>query len=292
MTTIDSRASLPQPRPASERVRHASKRHYLMVRPTHFDVVYSINAWMDTAVPVDTEKAMREWLTLHNAYVAAGHQVTVINDVLGQPDMVFAANGGLVIDGVAMGARFRHAERNGEEPHFDLAFSHLGMTPHRPIAINEGEGDFLVGPHEIFAGTGFRTDPHAHAEVAALFEREVVTLELVDPRFYHLDTCMAVLDDTTCVIYPGAFSEDALAEIRRRFDEVIEASEDDAVVLGLNIVSDGKRVFLESHASALMEQLTAAGFEPMGFDMTEFRKSGGAVKCCTLELRYSVIGRR
>ena len=285
MTTLDARAALPQPRGSIERARVSTPRRYLMVRPTHFDVTYSINVWMDTTIEVDTTKAMREWLALHNAYIAAGHHVTVINDAPGLPDMVFAANGGLVVDGVAMGALFRNAERNGEEPLFDAAFDAMGLAVHRPEAINEGEGDFLVGPHEIFAGYGFRTDPGAHAEVSALFGREVVTLELIDPRFYHLDTCMAVLDDTTAVIYPGAFSDIALAHIRARFETVLEATEADAVVLGLNIVSDGRRVFLESHATRLIEQLDAAGFEPIGFDMTEFRKSGGAVKCCTLELR-------
>ncbi len=285
MTTIDSRAALPAPRPELAPLRTMTKRSYLMVRPTHFDVVYSINAWMDTAVGVDTAEAMRQWLSLHNAYVRAGHDLTVINDASGLPDMVFAANGGLVVDGIAMGARFRHAERTGEEPLFDAAFSALGYEVHRPLAVNEGEGDLLVGPHEIFAGHGFRTDPLAHAEVAQLFEREVVTLELIDPRFYHLDTCMAVLDDTAVVIFAPAFSESALTEIRSRFTTVIEASEADAVVLGLNIVSDGRNVFLESHATELIAQLRAHGFEPHGFDMTEFRKSGGAVKCCTLELR-------
>lgn len=285
MTTIDSRAALPTPRAERSPLRTMTKRSYLMVRPTHFDVVYSINAWMDTSVGVDTAEAMREWLTLHNAYVRAGHDVTVINDASGLPDMVFAANGGLVVDGIALGARFRHPERTGEEALFDAAFGSMGYELRRPSAVNEGEGDFLVGPNEIFAGYGFRTDPLAHAEVAELFGQEVVTLELVDPRFYHLDTCMAVLDDTSVVIFAPAFSDAALAEIRSRFTTVIEGSEADAVVLGLNIVSDGRNVFLESHATELMDQLREHGFEPHGFDMTEFRKSGGAVKCCTLELR-------
>jgi N-dimethylarginine dimethylaminohydrolase len=228
---------------------------------------------------------MRQWLELKAAFERLGHTVTVIEGGAGLPDMVFAANGGLVIDGIAMGARFRHAERAGEEALFDAAFSGLGLALSRPHAVNEGEGDFLVGPHEIFAGTGFRTDPAAHAEAALVFGREVVTLELVDPRFYHLDTCFAVLDEHTAAVYPGAFSAASMDLIRGRFEEVVEATETDAAVLGLNIVSDGRHVLFEAAATGLAAQLADRGFVPIGIDMSEFRKAGGAVKCATLELR-------
>lgn len=265
--------------------RVATRRRFLMVRPTHFEVVYSINPWMDLDAPVDTVRAMQEWQALHDAYLAHGHDVDVIDGGPGLPDMVFAANGGLVVDGIALGARFLHPQRTGEEALFDAAFTRLGLPLHRPVAVNEGEGDLLASATAIYAGHGFRTDPLAHAEVAKVFGREVVTLELVDPRFYHLDTAMAVLDDSTVAVYAPAFSAGAMEILHSRFETVIEASEADAIVLGLNIVSDGRNVFLEAAATGLMDQLRGAGFHPVGIDMTEFRKSGGAVKCCTLEIR-------
>jgi len=266
--------------------RRATPRRFLMVRPTHFDVVYSINPWMDLAgAPVDRAQAMEQWQALHDAYRSFGHEVEVIEGGDNLPDMVFAANGGLVVDGIALGARFLHPQRSGEEALFDAAFTGLGLPLTRPTSVNEGEGDLLASSTAIYAGHGFRTDPRSHPEVARVFGREVVTLELVDPRFYHLDTAMAVLDETTVAVFAPAFSGPALETLRTRFETVIEASEADAVVLGLNIVSDGRNVFLEAAATALMSQLRAAGFHPVGIDMSEFRKSGGAVKCCTLELR-------
>ena len=269
----------------SGQARRSTPRRFLMVRPSHFEVVYSINPWMDLDAPVDRARAMQEWQTLHDAYISHGHEVEVIEGGEGLPDMVFAANGGLVVDGIALGARFLHPQRTGEEALFDAAFTRLGLPLTHPTAVNEGEGDLLASATAIYAGHGFRTDPRAHAEVAKVFGREVVTLELVDPRFYHLDTAMAVLDETTVAIFAPAFSASALDTLRSRFETVIEATEADAVVLGLNIVSDGRNVFLEAAATALIDQLRAAGFHPIGIDMTEFRKSGGAVKCCTLELR-------
>ena len=279
MTTLDARPIFA----GAGRVR--TPRRFLMVRPNNFDVVYSINPWMDLDAPVDRALAMVQWQALHDAYVAHGHEVEVIDDAAGLPDMVFAANGGLVVGGKALGARFLHPQRTGEEALFDAAFERLGLPLTRPSAINEGEGDLLASSTAIYAGFGFRTDPRAHAEVATVFGREVVTLELIDPRFYHLDTAMAVLDEDTVAIFPAAFSDAALAVLRSRFSIVIEASESDAVVLGLNIVSDGRNVFLEKAATGLAAQLREAGFHPVGIDMSEFRKSGGAVKCCTLEIR-------
>lgn len=266
-------------------LRVPTRRTFLMVRPSHYDVRYAINPWMRLDTPVDTALAMRQWEELKATYERLGHLVHVIEGGPDLPDMVFAANGGLVVGGQAMGARFLHAQRSGEEALFDAAFAALGLPVVRPSAVNEGEGDFLTGSHEIFAGTGFRTDPRAHLEVAALFGREVVTLDLVDPRFYHLDTCMAVLDETTVVIYPEAFSPTSLGRVRDRFKEVISATESDAVVLGLNIVSDGRHVVFEAAATGLAEVLADRGFVPIGVEMSEFRKSGGAVKCATLEIR-------
>jgi N-dimethylarginine dimethylaminohydrolase len=200
--------------------------------------------------------------------------------------MVFAANGGLVIGGRAMGARFTHAERLAEGPAYYKWLAGAGLDEVvEPLSVNEGEGDFLVVGDLVLAGTGFRTDPRAHGEVQEFFGRPVISLQLVDPRFYHLDTALAVLGDDDVAYFPEAFSPGSLAVLRRLFPDAVLAAEADAVVLGLNAVSDGRHVVLPAAARDLAEQLRARGYEPVGVDLSELLKAGGSVKCCTLEIR-------
>jgi N-dimethylarginine dimethylaminohydrolase len=279
-------AVLPRPRAAEHAERVAIPRRYLMCRPEHFTVEYAINPWMDVARGADRELAVRQWETLRQTYLALGHEVELVDPEPGLPDMVFAANGGLVIEGHALGARFTHAERRAEGPAYLRRLETLDLkTVTEPVHVNEGEGDFLVVGDLVLAGTGFRTDPGAHTEVQELFGIPVVSLQLVDPRFYHLDTALAVLGEHDVAYYPEAFSPGSRAVLQRLFPEAILATEADAVVLGLNAVSDGRNVVLPSAATDLAEQLRAGGWNPVGVDLSELLKAGGSVKCCTLEIR-------
>ncbi len=266
--------------------RTASRRHYLMCAPEYFDVTYAINPWMRVDSKADAALAVQQWNDLRAIYLELGHRVDLITPQPELPDMVFAANGGLVVDGRALGARFTHIERQPEGPAYLnwLATADL-RSVHEPVAVNEGEGDLLAIGDVILAGTGFRTTPAAHAEVARVFGREVVTLELIDPRFYHLDTALTVLDDHEIAYYPGAFSAASQEILSRRYPGAILASEADAAVLGLNAVSDGFNVVLTKHAAQLSEDLRARGFNPVGVDLSELLKAGGGAKCCTLEIR-------
>jgi N-dimethylarginine dimethylaminohydrolase len=264
----------------------ASRRHYLMCAPEYFDVTYAINPWMSLDSQADAALAVRQWDDLRLTYLALGHRVDLIAPQPGLPDMVFAANGGLVVDGHALGARFTHVERQPEGPAYLDWFTGAGLrSVHAPVEVNEGEGDLLAIGDVILAGTGFRTTRAAHAEVARVFEREVVSLELVDPRFYHLDTALTVLDEHSIAYYPGAFSADSRQILRRRYPDAIEVHEADAAVLGLNAVSDGHNVVLTKHAAQFAEDLRARGFSPVGVDLSELLKAGGGAKCCTLEIR-------
>lgn len=269
--------------------RVARPRRYLMCRPDHFEVVYGINPWMDVSRGTDRDLAVRQWEVLRETYLSLGAQVETIEALPGLPDMVFAANGGLVIDGRAYGARFRHVERRAEGPaYLEWLAQGVGVAPAgvvQPVATNEGEGDFLVVGDLVLAGTGFRTDPTAHTEVQEVFGRPVISLSLVDPRFYHLDTALAVLSDNEIAYYPAAFSPGSQSVLRRLFPGAVLADERDALVLGLNAVSDGRHVVLPSAATALADQLRTSGFVPVGVDLSELLKAGGGVKCCTLELR-------
>lgn len=265
--------------------RTARARRYLMCRPGYFDVVYSINPWMHTDVDVDAARAMRQWEGLADTYRRLGHRVDVVDGAAGLPDMVFAANAATVVDGTAVAARFSTDKRTGEEaPYQEWLGRHLPRVV-VPDHVNEGEGDFLWTGRLMLAGTGFRTDPRSHRELGELLGVPVVSLTLVNPSFYHLDTALAVLDQDTVAYYPGAFSPGSQAALRRLFPEAIIASLADAEWFALNAVSDGYHVVVPEQAPRFAEQLAAAGFEPVPVDVAEFRKAGGGAKCCTLELR-------
>ncbi|MDQ2699429.1 MAG: N-dimethylarginine dimethylaminohydrolase, partial [Actinomycetota bacterium] len=205
------------------------------------------------------------------------------------PDMVYAANGGFVIDGIAYGARFTHPERAAEGPAYMDWFRAADFDVRVPDEVNEGEGDFLLVGDTILAGTGFRSDSRSHQELGRIFDREVVTLRLVDPSFYHLDTAIAVLDPTPgqehIAYLPSAFDEASVALLQQRFPDAIIVSETDAAVLGLNSFSDGFHVVIASRAADFERQLREHGYEPIGVDLSELLRGGGGVKCCTLELR-------
>lgn len=275
---------------AAAEARVATRRRYLMCPPVHFAVDYAINPWMDPTAAVDAGRALAQWEALRQTYLDLGHEVETIEPVEGLPDMVFAANGGTVAGGVALGARFTHAERAAEGPAYQRWFQaavDAGTLKAAvvPEAVNEGEGDVLQVGGLVLAGTGFRTDPAAHAELQELFGLPVVSLVLVDPRYYHLDTALTVLDDRTVAYYPGAFSEGSREVLRRLFPDALLATEEDAAVLGLNAVSDGRHVVLSAQATGLVQELRDRGFVPIGVDTSELRKAGGSAKCCTLELR-------
>jgi N-dimethylarginine dimethylaminohydrolase len=260
-------------------------RSVLMCRPEFFTVVYRINPWMDPQKPTDTALAVRQWQTLYDTYVGLGFDVELIDPIEGLPDMVYSANGGFVIDGIAYGARFTHPEREPEGPAYMDWFADNGFDVRDPENINEGEGDFLLVGDIILAGTGFRSASNSHEELARISGREVVTLKLVNPSFYHLDTAIAKLDDTNIAYLESAFDENSLVKLRTLYPDAILATEEDAAVLGLNSYSDGYNVVIASRAKDFERQLRERGYNPIGVDLSELLLGGGGVKCCTLELR-------
>lgn len=270
----------------AQELRIASTRRYLMCRPTYFDVTYSINPWMYPDRPTSTDTSLAQWKWLFDTFAELGHDVQLIEPEPGLPDMVFSANGAIVVDGKVLVARFRHTQRMDESAAYLEWFGRGRWSEVRQAQyVNEGEGDFLTTGTEILAATGFRTDPRAHDEVREFFGRPVISLTLVDPRFYHLDTALSVLGDDEVMYYPGAFSPQSRAVLADRFPDAILAEEGDAAVFGLNALSDGRNVVLPRAAVGLAAQLRERGYNPVGADLTELLKAGGSVKCCTLELR-------
>ena len=265
-------------------IRVPRARRYAMTPPDFFAVEYAINPWMDVATPVDVHVTRAQWEALRRTYLRLGHHVDLIEPEPGLPDMVYAANGGFIAHDIAIVARFRFAERAGESRAYAQWMSSRGYRPVSTRHVNEGQGDLLMIGDMVLAGYGFRTDRRAHAEISAALGVPVVSLELVDPRFYHLDTALAVLDDHTIAFYPPAFTAAAQDQLHALFPDAIVVGSADAYVLGLNVVSDGLHVVLPSAATGFATQLRQAGFESVGVDLSELLKGGGSVKCCTLEV--------
>ena len=265
--------------------RVAVKKTVLMCRPDYFTVSYRINPWMHPEVPTDTSLAVQQWQTLYDLYLELGYEVHLIDPIPGLNDMVYAANGGFTLDGIGYGARFQYAERGPEGPAYMDWMRANGFEVREPVSVNEGEGDFLLVGDTILAGTGFRSDAASHDELRKIFGREVVTLRLVDPHFYHLDTAIAVLDDSNIAFLPKAFDAASLDYLDSRFPDAIHVNDEDASVLGLNSFSDGLNVVIAARAVDFERQLRDRGYVPHGVDLSELLLGGGGVKCCTLELR-------
>ncbi|CAM5293331.1 MULTISPECIES: dimethylargininase [Streptomyces] len=261
------------------------RRRFLVCEPRHFAVQYAINPWMQPDVRVDVDLAQEQWHALISAYRSHGHAVDVVEPVAGLPDMVFAANSAVVVGGRVFGSLFHAPERRPESTHYDQWFRTAGFDVHRPASVCEGEGDLVWTGRHVLAGTGFRTTREAHREVQEFFGHPVISLTLVDPYFYHLDTALFVLDDDNIVYYPEAFSAGSREVLARLYPDAVLATRDDASAFGLNSVSDGRHVFIAPQAEALAARLDDRGYVPVPVDLSEFRKAGGGIKCCTQEIR-------
>jgi len=264
-------------------------RTYLMCPPDHFTVEYAINPWMDTTVPVDASLALKQWDMLRTTLADLGHTVHLLSPEPGLPDMVYAANGAFSVDGTVYGAQFRHPQRAAEALAHRGFYAGGGWDFASPVHVNEGEGDFAYLPVAyggmVLAGYGFRTDPAAHAEAQEVLRRPVLSLKLVDPAFYHLDTALAVLDDRHIAYYPGAFSPASRRVLAQLFPDAVIADREDAEAFGLNLVSDGRHVVLNTEAVAMGDKVRAAGYLPVHVELTELKRGGGSVKCAVAELR-------
>jgi N-dimethylarginine dimethylaminohydrolase len=261
------------------------RRRFLVCEPRHFAVQYAINPWMHPDTPVDVDLARGQWAELIRAYRAHGHTVDTVDPVVDLPDMVFAANSALVLQGRVFGSLFHAPERRPESSAYETWFKAAGYDVHRPESVCEGEGDLVPAGRWVLAGTGFRTTREAHREVQEFFGVPVISLQLVDPYFYHLDTALFVLDDDNIAYYPEAFSPGSRKVLARLYPDAVLATRRDTMAFGLNSVSDGRHVFIAPRAKELADQLARQGYVPVPVDLSEFHKAGGGIKCCTQEIR-------
>ncbi|MBI3416648.1 MAG: dimethylarginine dimethylaminohydrolase family protein [Verrucomicrobia bacterium] len=263
---------------------------FLMCAPDAFDVSYVINPWMEGNLNQSSrEAAAAQWQTLRAA-LASRAQVELIAPQAGLPDMVFTANGGLIHGNAVVLARFRHAERQGEENHFKNWFLEHGFVVYElpKTMLFEGAGDALLDREGrwLWAGHGFRSELDSHVFLAKWLDLEVLSLRLVNHRFYHLDTCFCPLADGVLLYYPAAFDVNSNRLIENHVPRAkrIPVSDADAMTFACNAVNVDDAVFLNQASTDLKERLRASGFNVIETPLSEFMKSGGGAKCLTLRL--------
>ncbi|HEY5152610.1 MAG TPA: arginine deiminase family protein [Candidatus Saccharimonadales bacterium] len=258
-----------------------------MCPPTYFDIEYEINPWMHQNNQVTEDTAVKQWQKLYEIYSQKlSWHIEQVEPVNGLPDMVFATDCCLMLDGKILLSSFRYPERQPETAQFEKWFRDHGYSDIKKANnFFEGGGDTLVCGDKILAGYGFRSDIKAHDELREYFGREVVSLQIVDANFYHLDTSLAVLNDDTVAYYPGAIDQTSRERLKQAIPNLIEATLEEAQGFGLNAVSDGHTIITSNESPSLLDKYRAAEFAVIGTPILEFRKSGGGVKCLTLELR-------
>ncbi len=269
-----------------------TQRHrILMCAPEYFAVSYAINPWMEEEVgEVSSVLARSQWETLRKA-LAVCADVMLLEPAAGLPDMVFTANAGVVYGRNALVSRFSPPERRGEEPHFRDWFAANGfeVRPWPEELVFEGAGDALLdrGGAWVWAGYGQRTERAAHTELAKFYpDRELISMRLVDPSYYHIDTCLAPLEGGHLLYYPDAFDDEGRAEIEHRIpaERRIPVTTEEAAGFACNAVNLGEHVALNQPSERLRKVLESAGYKVAGVDLSEFIKAGGSAKCLVLRL--------
>jgi len=260
----------------------------LMCRPAFYTIAYEINPWMRLSRQANRVRAAAQWQQLYTVLRRdLGARVRLLPPRAGVPDLVFTANAGLVRGRLFIRSNFRFPQRRKEEPVVERYFRRAGFrVATLPSQFRfEGEGDALWMGSRLMFGFRFRSDAPAHAALAKLLKSEVLPVELVDDRFYHLDTCFCPLDRTRALWFPGAFDRYGRAVIERAAPESIAVSERDAKRFACNAVVIGRRVVLQAGASpALRRRLARCGFDVHAVDLSEFLKAGGSAKCLVLHL--------
>ena len=272
-----------------------SEIRILMCAPDHYDVDYVINPWMEGNVhKLSRDRAVQQWQGLFQLLKDRAI-VELVKPEKGVPDMVFTANAGLVLGKEVVLSRFFHKERQGEEPFFKQWFADQGFTVHElPKDLPfEGAGDALLDREGrwLWAGYGFRSELDSHPYLAKWLDIEVLSLRLMDERFYHLDTCFCPLTGGYLLYYPPAFDSDSNRLIEMRVPEAkrIPIGESDALNFACNTVNIGNVVVMNKASDELKRRLNAAGFEVVETPLTEFLKAGGAAKCLTLRTTEPVL---
>ena len=258
----------------------------LMCSPDYYGIEYEINPWMSRHRGSTPERAAAQWRALYETLLGLGVGVELLTPQPGLPDLVFTANAGLVFHQRFFTSRFRHEVRARETPHFDAWFAGHGFTVEAlPEGMYfEGAGDALFCGKGLFAGYRIRSDVQGHQHIAQALHRQVLPLELVNPFFYHLDTCFCPLAPGEAIYYPEAFDVYGRRVLEAHVPHLIAVTQADAHRFGCNAVVVGKTVVINAGCERLAADLAGRGYAPVAVELDEFIKSGGSAKCLTLRL--------
>lgn len=261
-------------------------KRFLLCRPSFYGVCYKINPWMRLAIPVDRNMAVSQWDNLRDRIIEHGGEVNLVKPREGLPDMVFTANAGLVPPGKKMFilSNFRFEERKREEWWFRQHMVDLTVPVFVTGNLFEGAGDALVYDDFLVGGYGFRSDAAVYAELAPLYEKSIITMRLIDSRFYHLDTCFCPLEGKDYMIFPDAFGQEDLGRLRAHGGTEIAVPCKEAERFACNAVLIGRTVIMPSGCPETLQKLESRGYNVVPVEMSEFLKSGGACKCLTLDI--------
>jgi len=257
-----------------------------MCPPDHYGIEYEINPWMNRSLGAVRALAFTQWQTLRGTLVSLGVRIELLAPQPNLPDLVFTANAGLVFHDRFLSSRFKHDVRARESPFFDAWFERNGFrVEHLPEDhFHEGAGDALFCGESLFAGYRTRSDAASHQWVGAALGVRVLPVELVNPRFYHLDTCFCPIAPGEAIWYPGAFDTYGRKVIQTHVAKLIEATDEEAFRFGCNAVVVGKDVVHNSGCPRLAAALHTAGYRSHAVELDEFLKAGGSAKCLTLRL--------
>ncbi|MSU78131.1 MAG: amidinotransferase [Gemmataceae bacterium] len=260
--------------------------HILMCPPDHYGIEYEINPWMSRTRGASPDHARQQWRNLHDTLVQLGVQIELMTPQPGLPDLVFTANAGLVFGNRFFSSQFTHPERQCETPHFDAWFAAHGFTvEYLPEGVYfEGAGDALFCGPTLYAGYRIRSHAAGHIHLGNVLQRMVLPLELVDKRFYHLDTCFCPLAPGQAIYFPGAFDNYGRTVLEKHIPHLIPVIESEAERFACNAVVVGKKVVINAGSDRLAADLHAAGYECHFVKLDEFIKAGGSAKCLTLRL--------
>ncbi len=258
----------------------------LMCPPDFYGIEYEINPWMSRARGSSPERAQQQWHDLHDTLGKLGVQIELMTPQQGLPDLVFTANAGLVFGNRFFSSRFAHPERQRETPHFDAWFAGHGFTvEHLPEGIYfEGAGDALFCGPTLFAGYRIRSHAAGHIHLGNVLQRMVLPLELVDKRFYHLDTCFCPLAPGEAIYFPDAFDAYGRTVLQKHIPKLIAVVEKEAERFACNAVVVGKEVVINAGSDRLADDLRKAGYACHFVELDEYIKAGGSAKCLTLRL--------
>ncbi len=258
----------------------------LMCPPVYFGIEYEINPWMNVEVNADHDVAKAQWTALYELLKATGISMELLEPRAGLPDLVFTANAGMVYRNQAIVSRFRHPQRQGESPVFRQWFEAHGFEI---VEFDEGHdfegaGDALFCGDTLFAGYRQRSDAVCHQQIAGMLGTRVIPVELMDDRYYHLDTCFCPLAEDEAIWYPPAFDDYGRRAIEANVAKLIEVDQHEAERFACNAVAVGREVFTNTGCPQLHAELRHRGYQPHATPLDEFVKAGGSAKCLTLRL--------